>query len=101
MIFTEKESHKHECRMLPPVIFPTQSLQGTQMNIQVLNCSGPNCMAWRWSVHTKIEDSMEQKVGFCGLVRSPPMLADLGLGSDPINADATLVALDPDKEPRQ
>jgi len=90
MLTTEVEARRKQCRMVNAVALPNGA---GGITIQSLSCNGPDCMAWRWSMHTKIENRRTEPLGFCGMVPFAPIKDDFGLGAEPINAAEVLEAL--------
>ena len=90
MLTTEVEARRKQCRMVNAVALPNGA---GGITVSTMNCSGPECMAWRWTVHSKIENREARPVGFCGMVPFAPIKDDFGFGDEPINAAEVLEAL--------
>lgn len=84
---TEAEARRSQCRHVDPVV---QVAQGS-MRITFHACSASDCMAWRWTCHTKVENREARPVGFCGREPTAPVEHDFGLGDRPINAAESLL----------
>ena len=87
MLATEMEAKRKQCREVPALVVPDGR---GGIAITSPNCQATDCMAWRWSAHTKIENREARPLGFCGKVARDPVKFDLGLGETPVNANAVL-----------
>jgi len=83
MLLTDVEAKRKQCRVVPAV--GVQSNSG--FTFVTPNCLGSECMSWRWSIHTKIENRRVEPIGFCGMVTWGPRKVDMDMGDRPINAD--------------
>jgi hypothetical protein len=90
MLKTETEARRSQCRHVEPVVQVSQA----GMRITFHACSASDCMAWRTTVHTKIENREARPVGFCGRDASFPGVHEIyGYGTEPINlGEASLLA---------
>ena len=87
MLTTEVEAKRKNCRQVPAMVIPDGR---GGITVSTMNCSGPECMAWRWTVHSKIENREARPVGFCGMVPFAPIKDDFGFGDAPLNVAEVL-----------
>ena len=87
MLATVMEAKRKQCREVSALVVPNG--QGG-IAITSPSCVATDCMAWRWSSHTKIENREARQLGFCGKAKYEPVEYDFGLGTEPTNATEVL-----------
>ena len=96
-LVTEVEARRKQCRLIPSFVIPKQDGPSPI----TFNCCASDCMAWRWSTHTKLENMEARPIGFCGLVGIAPRAVDFDLGDAPLNAGEVLTKAVPPTEETQ